>query len=201
VKLIFDIETGPLPLAQIEQALPEFKAPENIKDPAKIEARRVEHREKAIRDAALDPQTGRILAIGFGDIIIGLNTDDEKTLLEEFWAHCEENQWFLVGFEIFQFDVPYLCRRSWITGVPVPRWVRTGRYLSDRFIDLRDIWGAGEWQPKGKLDGICRAMGIGAKNGDGAEFANLWATDREQAIKYIKNEIYMTTELAKRLGV
>jgi hypothetical protein len=51
--LVLDIETGDAPESAIQAALATWMPPANVKDPAKIEARRVEAREKIQGQAAL----------------------------------------------------------------------------------------------------------------------------------------------------
>ena len=61
---IFDIETGPLPVAQLVDLMPEFEAPKNFKDPEKIEANLKQQEARWIEKAALSATTGQVLAIG-----------------------------------------------------------------------------------------------------------------------------------------
>ena len=60
---VFDIETGPLPIEHLEDMMPEFTAPSNWKDEAKIEAKIKEQQTKWFEKAALDARTGQVLAI------------------------------------------------------------------------------------------------------------------------------------------
>ena len=62
--LIFDIETGALPLEQIKALgiMPTFKAPANYKDPEKIKAKEAEHEAEVMDRAALDPTISKVLA-------------------------------------------------------------------------------------------------------------------------------------------
>jgi hypothetical protein len=65
---IWDIETVPLPASELAAAIPPFNPEDvkygNAKDPEKRAAilanAETRHREDFIRDAALDPRTGRI---------------------------------------------------------------------------------------------------------------------------------------------
>jgi hypothetical protein len=71
--VIFDVETVPLPASELISAIPPFNPEDvkygNAKDPEKRAAilanAETRHREDFIRDAALDPRTGRIKAAGF----------------------------------------------------------------------------------------------------------------------------------------
>lgn len=70
--IFFDIETGPLPENELAALMPPFDPSEvktgNIKDPEKIAAKiaeaEVNHKRDFIEKAALDPLTGRVVAIG-----------------------------------------------------------------------------------------------------------------------------------------
>jgi hypothetical protein len=107
----------------------------------------------------------------------------------------------LIGFNIFNFDLPFLIRRSWKHRVPVPFGLRRGRYWNDRFVDLRECWQLGDRQARGSLDSIARHLGVGAKNGEGKAFAELWQTDRQQAEAYLRNDVELTAKVAHALGI
>lgn len=107
----------------------------------------------------------------------------------------------MVGFNICSFDLPFLIRRSWKHGVPVPFGIRRGRYWGEQVIDLRELWQLGDRQARGSLDAIARHLGVGAKNGDGKEFAALWQRDRPKAEAYLRNDLDMTARVAGALGV
>lgn len=113
--ILFDIETGPIPMAELESMIPPFDPAEvklgNIKDPEKIADKmalaEINHRQSLIDRAALDAMTGRaaldamtgrVLAIGYrplkSDGNGGLDysgqfeliaDDDESLLLKKFW--------------------------------------------------------------------------------------------------------------------
>ena len=225
--IVFDLETGPLAESELSALLPPFDPAEvktgNLKDPAKIAEKIAEaeanHRRDFIERAALDPLTGRVVAIGvmtfdargeqpaaFGKggkfFIIG--HDDEARTLFEFWELTRGVQGRtnpMVGFNIFGFDLPFLFRRSWKHRVPVPFGLRRGRYWSDQLIDLRDAWQLGDRQARGSLDSIAKHLGVGPKNGDGKAFAELWWSDRKQAESYLRNDIELTALVANALGV
>jgi hypothetical protein len=170
--IAFDIETGPLARDFLESLLPEFDPSEvklgNAKDPAlvaaKIEAAREKHQADFLEKAALDPLTGRVLAIGL--LSFGPNEDkatsevalddaacddNERELLEDFWSvflrSLDGERTFFVGHNSTDFDLPFLVTRSRILGVRVPPLVirRSGnRYsFSDRFIDTRTVFALG----------------------------------------------------------
>jgi hypothetical protein len=83
----------------------------------------------------------------------------------------------------------------------VPFGIRRGRYWSDEMVDLRDAWQLGDRQARGSLDTIAKHLGVGAKNGSGADFAALWQSDREKATEYLRNDLQLTARVAEALGV
>ena len=62
---VFDIETGALPLAELEAIMPEFEPSKVLKDPEKIKADIEAKRAEWIDRAALSPVSGQVLAIGY----------------------------------------------------------------------------------------------------------------------------------------
>ena len=136
--ILFDIETSPLPESELAALVPPFDPAEvktgNLKDPDKIAAKLAEaeanHRRDFFDRAALDPLTGRVLAIGLLKNAEGgmqkaefriIGHDDEAQTLREFWSLCRGemgriNQ--MVGFNSNLFDLPFLIRRSWKHRVP-----------------------------------------------------------------------------------
>ncbi len=213
--LIFDIETGPLPESELAALLPPFDPAEvktgNIKDPDKIAAKVAEaetnHRRDFLDRAALDPLTGRVVAVGLlypdsGEFHV-IGHDDEAATLREFWEATRGEMGRIhqmVGFNTHLFDLPFLIRRSWKHRVPVPFGIRRGRYWSEEMIDLRDGWQLGDRMARGSLDVIAKHLGVGAKNGDGKAFAELWARDRAQAVAYLRNDVQLTAKVADVLA-
>jgi hypothetical protein len=214
--IFFGIETGPLPEAELAAMVPPFDPAEvrtgNLKDPekiaAKLEEAKAHHRREFIERAALDPLTGRVVAIGLLPLAGGrfevIGHDDEAQILREFWSACRGEMGRIhqmVGFNIYQFDLPFLFRRSWKHRVEVPFGFRRGRYWADEMVDLRDYWQLGDRQARGSLDTIAMHLGLGSKNGDGKAFAELWRADRDRAIAYLRNDVELTARVSAALGV
>jgi uncharacterized protein YprB with RNaseH-like and TPR domain len=214
--IVFDIETGPLPEVELAAVMPPFDPAEvktgNIKDPDKAAAKIAEaeagHRREFFDRAALDPLTGRVVAVGLhfpekGEFVI-IGHDDEEQILQEFWDATRGDMGrinLMVGFNTHLFDLPFLIRRSWKLRVQVPIGIRRGRYWGEEMVDIRDAWQLGDRQAKGSLDSIAKHLGVGAKNGNGADFAKLWQSDRAKAIEYLRNDLLVTARVADALGL
>lgn len=227
--IVFDIETGPLPLAELRASLPPFDEEEvkvgNLKDPdkikAKIEEARVAHEEQFIARAALSPLTGRIICIGYlstdkGATVIDAGEKDgggEGEILMNFWRRyglCRRDKRLLVGHNLVGFDIPFIVRRSWLLGVDVAATVfERGRYLDSlTFADTMQLWSCGTRDPWIKLETLSKAFGGGGKpigedgeKVDGAMFADLWRLDRAKAEAYLRNDLEMTARVAQRMGL
>lgn len=232
--MVFDIETGPLPEEQLrelyrEPTLEEFAAkcdsrwkPETVEQ--KYKDSLAAGWQKFVDKAALDPLTGRVVAIGVleadGDgnqkiEIIDCDGCDgckcsEDEGLNRFWsiaADCLKAGCPMVGHNTHEFDLPFLVRRSWLLGQPFPMSVRSGRYWNDLFIDLMQVWGLGSRDYIG-LDKLGTAMGVGGKVTEvegvevsGAEFHRLWRENRPAAEEYLRRDLQLPLKIARRLGV
>lgn len=207
--IIFDIETGPLPVDQLR--IPPFNPADvklgNIKNPdliaEKIQKAEESHTADYIRNAALDALSGQVLCIGYRfqnekPAVLCSDADGEAVMLIQFWRLLSdlERQPKLVGFNIKSFDLPFLIKRSWKHRIQVPYWLRQGRYWNDLVVDLREVWQLGDSRAHGSLASICRHLGLGEKSGNGADFSLLWNTDRQAAIDYCLQDIKLTQAVA-----
>lgn len=217
---IFDAETAP----DREKALalmPPFDEKDvklgNLKDPTKISEKiseaRASHESDWLEKAALRPETANILAIGLHHVDKGIDIlhindmGSEKAMLQGFWERFQE--WHaktgkvMAGHNIFLFDMPMLELRSRILGVPVPGGIRKGRYWdSARLHDLRDdfLLGRNPLEFKSSLDHIAKSFGLPGKNGHGKDFAETYARNPNEAIKYLINDLFVTKAVAEKLG-
>lgn len=202
----FDIETSALPPEKLDLVKPEFKAPSNYKDADKIAANIAEQEASWREKAALDATTGQILCIGMSiDLSLDVTQAPEAETIERFWNWLELRLWAaetVIGFCVYNFDLPFLVRRSWVLGVEVPKMIRKGRYWHEGIIDLADIWKLGNFDQRVSLNVLARALGVGSKSINGAEFGRLWETDRPAAIAYVENDLTLTRLCAeKMLGI
>ena len=206
--LVFDIETRPLPLPFLEEngLLPEITAPGNYKDPDKIAAYIAEKKLEAIDGCALSAITGEVCAIGMNRngntfTLMALGQVTEADLLKTFWHEATQTlrSGKLIGFNIKSFDLPFLLRRSWVHGIAHPAIFVDRYFLGTAVWDLRETWQLGDRQAPGNLDKVCRVLGLGAKNGDGANFWKLLRDDPKKAEGYLVNDMKLTVALAERL--
>jgi 3'-5' exonuclease len=206
--IVFDIETGALPRADLAEIVPTFEAPSNWKDPAKINAYVAEKQAEWFQSAALSATTGRVLAIGHFDTSVDtigfFASGDERADLAAFWRFVTSFGSLradLVGFNSNRFDLPFLIRRSWRLGLAIPPIFTAGRFLPSGCIDILDTWRCGVRDESISLDSLARFLGVGRKTGDGAEFAALWSMSRDSALEYLAHDLRLTRGCAEALGL
>lgn len=202
--LILDIETAPLPEYKI--TFPEFKAPANYTDPAKIAASLAEQRAKYLERAALSATSGFVCAVGFmeedefGDWKFSSIEHPlcESSLLLGVWHELQHPR-TLVTFYGKNFDLPFLIRRSWILGIKVPSWLREGRYWSRDIIDLFEDWQLGDREMRGGLDLVSKTVLGRGKTGHGADFWARLQTNPLEALEYLAEDCALTKDLFVRI--
>jgi len=152
-----------------------------------------------LEDAALSPLSGQILAIGaLTDGVPMFWYGAEKNLLTDFCTYVESRlvgKKVLVGFNCHSFDWPFIVKRCWANGVKVSSALRDGRYWNRQLIDLRELWQLGDRQAEGGLDAISKFFGGPGKTGSGSDFASLFASDKEEALAYLENDLRETDRL------
>lgn len=203
--LFIDIETAALPEAECQPFAPDFAAPKNIKDPVKIAEAIAAKKLAWQEDAALDARRARVLVVGvLGESLMFLHGEDEaETLLRAFEQvqatlfHGER----VVGHNLLAFDMPFLVRRAWHLKVPVPSNLREGRYWNNLLTDTMDLWRMGMPLEQGRisLDHLAKHLGVGAKTGNGKDFAKLWETNRDEALAYLENDLRLTALCYERM--
>jgi hypothetical protein len=195
MELFLDIETIARPGAEV--LLPEPQAPSNYKDEAKIAKYIEEARAKQVEKMALDKRTCQIATIGFsaGDILSDafdvsepLFGDAERKLLIGFWAfvsgYAIHDRPLLVGFNIYNFDLPIIIRRSCLLGVkPTVQW-QAHKYQQEPVLDLMQEWVG--WDGFCSLKDVCRECGIPEPEGDGADVATMTPEER---IAHCKSDV------------
>jgi hypothetical protein len=113
------------------------------------------------RKKLLNPLDAKIVAIGIryrGQNLVSIEKT-EKEMLRDFWnewerIHKESPNVEVVGFNITNFDIPFITARSFIHDVPI------SPFLLKNIIDLRDKINAYRWGPtRGKLSEFAALMG------------------------------------------
>ena len=207
-RIILDIETEPKPLKELQAFMPEFTAPSNWKDEAKIAANIEEQKTKFVEKAALSPLTGLVNAIGIkvdGEhVLIEPHTMSEGAMLETMWKTITEADAYtrpVVGWNLLGFDLDFLIKRSWANRVRVPfstlQWYKGRSYLNPQFIDLMRFFCISPDERYMKLDVACQLIGIEGKvDLDGELFYEAYKKNPAKALSYLKQDLDSVDELA-----
>ncbi len=204
--LIFDLET-----AGIDDAatyLPPSEAPANYKDEAKIAAFIAEADAAALSKAALDPDLARIVALGVCDpatdalsVHLAKTEREERELLRDFWR-IVAGRVTLVGYNILEFDLRMLFRRSLYLNVPAPA-IQIDKYRHPTVVDLMQILSYGDRSKYRTLEFYLHRMSIEHDHSiGGAEIPGLVAAGEWSKVEsHCRADVLGTVKLARRMGI
>jgi predicted PolB exonuclease-like 3'-5' exonuclease len=126
--IAFDIET--IPNMAMVDCLPEPKIDSRLKDPAKIEAAKIDGKKEQIDDMAKSPLFGRICAFSwFGPESSGYKVMREVSEAEEILLVQEALEYFtittttapaIITWNGHGFDIPFLIKRAILLSVDRP---------------------------------------------------------------------------------
>ncbi len=150
----------------------------------------------------LNPIDSRIVALGVrhkGEDTIIL-AGDEKKMLEEFWILWKKKMMGdptlkVVGFNIKEFDIPFIVTRSFINDVEV------FPFTLNKIIDIREKISAYRWgRTRGRLKEYAALIGVEDLGIDGSDVAGLCAKGEFETLrKYLLNDLLITDKMFQRL--
>lgn len=202
--IVLDIETAPISTLPPPPESIIDKGTGNLKDPAKIEAKREANQAAWVERAALDWRLGQIVAVGllpFGKEPVTLvrGTGNEADMLAQAWELLK-NGGEVIGFNLRSFDLPFLLGRSAVNGIRPTRRFQRARFRTDLgIIDWCEIlsdWGNFDmtgWS----LEQYASFFGLKTTAyGSGAEVPERWAAGDYD---YINNHLVADLLMCKEL--
>ena len=220
-RLFIDIETLPPP--------EEARASINPALAFKLENRRCDLKpgsdvgctEEQFRRLALHAEYGRVLSVGLiieqdGAVIcrgvLGREREslrfhlDEGRTLKGFWKQLrgfDEKQDLIVGHNIYDFDLPFLYKRSVIQRVRPSVRLSFARYRSRPIFDTMKEWELWAWRPGIKLEELAEVLQLGmtkTEGMDGGCVYDRFLEERHQEIAdYCLRDVELTREIYYRL--
>jgi DNA polymerase elongation subunit (family B) len=201
--LFFDIETRANP--QTINFMEKPNAPSNYKDPEKIQAYVDKKMEEQIEKAALDADFGQIVAIGVkeddGEIMSWVanssRVGDEKDALIWFWQKLKMHTGYCCGYNIINFDLPYLMRRSFDLGIEIPFLPDLRRYSTQPTLDLMMV--LYNWSGYKSLKFVAERYGLDnpLPELEGSQVENM---DAETLKLYVENDVSLVYQLYQKMN-
>jgi len=163
---------------------------------------------------------GKIICISIGRIVIENNqasikvksyaADDEKQLLQSFFQDLKtfQEHWSeirLAGHNIKEFDLPYICRRALILGLPIPEALNMQGFKPWQVphIDSLELWRFGDFKHYISLDLLAHILGVPSSKTDidGSQVAEqYWVHhDLPRIVRYCENDVVTTTKVIAKL--
>lgn len=149
----------------------------------------------------INPIDSEIVALGIR--YKGKNTifleENEKKMLDGFWSEWKrikaDSNAPVVGFNINNFDLPFITTRSLIKKVVI------SPFILKETIDLREKISAYQYHPRGKLKEYATLLGLPFLEGmDGSQVADLYMQrDFKKIAEYLISDLEVTDELYKRV--
>lgn len=175
--------------------------------------------DEEFRQLALKPEFGRILCIGViverdGEVVtrgvLGRDRStgrfhlDEARVLRAFWKlirDFDDRRDLLVGFNLLDFDLHFICTRSVITRVRPSIDVCFARYRQRPVFDC--MWAFTHWRHRISLDDLAKVLGLESPKQDGMDGSrvyDLFVEGRHQEIAdYVMRDCECTRAIYRRL--
>jgi DNA polymerase elongation subunit (family B) len=203
-KLVLDIET--MPVDGADGFLEAVSAPANYKDPDKIAAYQVEKLSEQLARAALDPDLCALAAVGYQYeddplVVYTFGDTSEPDMLAAVWENVEMCD-AVIGYNVLNFDLPVLIRRSQYLGVKVPvRGMALDRYRTPHVDLMQRLSFDGKLKFRG-LDFYCRRFNVEVPDEHcGKDIGALvQAADWAGVAAHCRADVAKTRALAIRLG-
>lgn len=195
-KLFFDIETIPAGSDQHGMLRAHLEARQAAgKDPE-------ETFETYLSKTGLGGEFGRIACVAYAvdDGPVEVLWGEETDILTGFWNAAAGIQRF-VGHNIYEFDLPFLMKRSRILGVK-PSWMPNfARYRQTPIYDTMREWEL--WANRFvSLDTLAKALNLPTSKDamSGADVAEYYADGRiEEICEYCKKDVALTRQIYEKL--
>ncbi len=166
--------------------------------------------------AGIYAEFGKIVCISTGILsghedapIIHMRSFDgpEDELLRKFFAFCmEQLPERLAGHNIREFDIPYICRRSFIQQVPLPpllAQMQAKKPWESPLIDTLQFWKFGEFKNFVSVDLLCTLLGIDSpkQTMQGHDVAQVYwqERNRQRIIDYCEHDVLAVAHILLRL--
>jgi len=219
----FDIETAPTTDEKVIKQLAErIKAPANYKDEEKIEQYKREKLVEKVKETALNPTFGRVVAFAVYDgeqtisrTIVDFDGSERKlldalatALANAYTTLSPKRGNFIVGHNIIGFDIPFVIRRGIINGSErvlklvssslLPKPLEPA-WRIEHVIDTMLAWG----KPYARLKDIAGALDLldGAEDDmDGGDTLEAFLAGNIDLVReHVENDVVISYRVAEKM--
>lgn len=193
-KLFFDIET--IPSAEEHREI-------HVEIIKKLGSKKNKTVEEIHEETSFEGTFGRICCIGVikegpeGIIQKGVFKGTEKEILTEFWKVAADVQQF-IGHNIWNFDFPFIYKRSIINEVRPRLDISFARYRNIPIYDTQQEWELWGYQKAQKLDTLAKVLGFPTSK-DEMDGSMVWKYYKEGKIedicKYCMKDVELTRQV------
>ena len=135
--------------------------------------------------------------------------DDEKVLLQNFVAtlnqmEAKNNKWSFAGHNIKEFDIPFICRRLLVNGLPIPVYLdfQNMKPWDTNTIDTFQYWRFGDYKNYTSLKLLAAALGVPSPKDDidGSMVAEVYWKEKnlERIVTYCQKDVVTTANIILR---
>lgn len=135
--------------------------------------------------------------------------DEEKKVLQDFIAtlnkmEIQNNKWCFAGHNIKEFDIPFLCRRLLINGMPIPEYIdfQNMKPWETNCIDTFQYWRFGDYKNYTSLKLLAATLGIASPKDDidGSQVGEVYwkENDLQRIVTYCQKDIITTANILLR---
>lgn len=177
--------------------------------------------EEQFRRLALYAEYGRVLTVGMiveqdGEVVcrgvLGRERQsmrfhlDEARTLRGFWNQLrgfDEKQDIIIGHNIYEFDLPFLYKRSVIHSVRPSVRLSFARYRSRPIFDTMKEWELWAWRPGIKLEELAEVLRLVITKAEGIDGSCIYDRFRkgchQEIADYCLRDVELTREIYYRL--
>jgi len=126
-------------------------------------------------------------------------------ILNQHYDNLEED--FLCGHNIKEFDIPYICRRNVIHGLPLPRLINIpGKkpWQLTHLLDTMELWKFGDYKNYTSLALLAETLGIQTPKDDidGGQVGQVYweEGDIERIVRYCEKDVITVAQIAMRFA-
>ena len=126
--------------------------------------------------------------------------DDEKKLLQDLvimlnQVESKNNKWSFAGHNIKEFDIPFICRRLLINGLPIPAYLdfQNMKPWETNTVDTFQYWRFGDYKNYTSLKLLAAALGVPSPKDDidGSMVADVYWKEKntERIVTYCQKDV------------